>query len=98
MHSTTNLLLYVHSIDTCITISEINVNEFKTITSAIKNSASGYEELPASILKQCSDSYIKPLTCLINMSISQGTFQNQLKLARVIPLFKGEDEQLVKKL
>ena len=29
------------------------------------------------------------------MSISQGTFPNQLKLARVIPLFKGEDEQLV---
>ena len=29
------------------------------------------------------------------MSISQGIFPNQLKLARVIPLFKGEDEQLV---
>ena len=29
------------------------------------------------------------------MSISQGTFPTQLKLSRVIPLFKGEDEQLV---
>ena len=29
------------------------------------------------------------------MSISQGMFPHQLKLARVIPLFKGEDEQLV---
>ena len=95
MHSTTNPLRYVHSIDKCITIPEINANEVKTITLAIKNSASGYEELPASILKQCIDSYIEPLTCLINMSISQGTFPNQLKLARVIPLFKGEDEQLV---
>ena len=29
------------------------------------------------------------------MSNSQGIFPNQLKLARVIPLFKAEDEQLV---
>ena len=95
MHSTTNPLLCVHSIDKCTTIPEINVNEVKTITSVIKNSASGYEELPASIPMQCSDSYIEPFTCLINMSISQGTFPNQLKLARCILLFKGEDEQLV---
>ena len=95
MHSTTNPLRYVHSIYKCITIPEKNANEVKTITLAIKNSASGYEELPASIIKQCINSYIEPLTCIINMSISQGTFPNQLKLARVIPLFKGEDEQLV---
>ena len=96
MHYMTNLLLYVHIIDKCITIPEINVNEVKTITSAIKkNSASGYEELPVSILKQCIDSYIEPFTCLIKMSITQETFPNQLKLARVIPLLKGEDEQLV---
>ena len=31
------------------------------------------------------------------MSISQGFFSNQLRLARVIPLFEGEDEQLVQK-
>ena len=29
------------------------------------------------------------------MSISQGICPNQLKLARVIPLIKGEGEQLV---
>ena len=78
----------VHSIDKCIAIPEVNVNEVKTITLTIKNSASGYEEPPASILKQCIDLYIEPFTCLINMSISQGTFPNQLKLTRVIPLFK----------
>ena len=68
--------------------------EVNTIISAIKNSAPGYDELPTYILKQCIDTYIKPLTCIINMSISQGIFPNQLKLAIVIHLFKGEDEQL----
>ena len=36
MHSTTNPLRYVHSVDKCITIPEINANEVKTITLAIK--------------------------------------------------------------
>ena len=78
-----------------MTIPEVHANEVNTIISAKKNSALGYGELPTYILKQCIDSYIKPLTCLINMSISQGMFPNQLKLEIIIPLFKGEDEQLV---
>ena len=78
-----------------MTIPEVHVNEVNTIISAMKNFASGYDELPTPIIKQCIDSYITPLTCLINMPISPGIFTNQLKLARVIPLFKGEDEQLV---
>ena len=71
------------------------MDEVRTIISAIKNSASGYDELPASILKQCSDSYLEPLTLLINLSISRGIVPDKLKIARVIPIFKGEDEQLV---
>ena len=29
------------------------------------------------------------------MSITQGNFPNELKIARVIPLYKGEDTQLI---
>ena len=71
------------------------MDEVRTIISAITNSASGYDELPASILKQCTDSYLEPLTHLINLSISLGIMPDELKVARVIPIFKGEDEQLV---
>ena len=95
IHSTSNPLLYVQSTEKCMTIPEVHVNEVNTIISAMKNSASGHDELPTSIQKQCIDSYITPLTCLINISISQGIFPNQLKLVRVISLFKEEDEQLV---
>ena len=57
--------------------------------------ASNNDELPASILKQCMDSYLEPLTHLINLSISLGIVPDEMKVARVIPIFKGEDEQLV---
>ena len=69
--------------------------EVISIISNLNNSAAGYDEMPASILKQCASVYIEPLTYLINVSLEQGTFPDELKIARVIPLFKGEDEQLV---
>ena len=48
--------------------------------------------MPASILKQCAPLYIEPPTHLINLSFTQGHCPNELKIARVIPLCKGENE------
>ena len=61
----------------------------------MNNSSAGYDELPASIMKQCSGCYIDPLTFLINQSILQGVFPAELKIARIIPLYKGEDNQRI---
>ena len=46
-------------------------------------------------MKQCIDSYIDPITLLINQSIQQGVFPDELKIARVIPLYKGDNNQLI---
>ena len=95
IHSDTDPLLYMDNNINSITIPEINTEQILKIISTITNSASGYDELPASILKQCTNLYIGPLTYLINMSITQGIFPQQLKITRVIPIYKGEDEQLL---
>ena len=55
----------------------------------------GYDEVPASIMKQLIDYYAEPLTHLINQSILQGVFHEEMKIAKVIPIYKCEDEQLV---
>ena len=47
----------------------------------MKNSSAGYDELPASIMKQCMGCYIEPLTFLINRSILQGVFPAELKIS-----------------
>ena len=46
-------------------------------------------------MKQCIDSYIDPLTLLINQLIQQRVFHSELKIARVIPLYKGDNNQLI---
>ena len=48
-------------------------------------------------MKKCTDEYITPITYPVNLSISQGTFSNELKLAKVIPIFKSGKQQLIKK-
>ena len=58
-----------------------------SVISSLSNSAAGYDEIPASIMKQ--------LTFLINKSIAQGKFPNELKLAKVLPIYKKEDEQMI---
>ena len=78
-----------------INIYEINVNEIKSVIVPLTNSAAGYDDMPASIMKQLINYYAEPLTYLINQSISQGIFQDELKLFKVLPIFKCEDEQLV---
>ena len=91
----TDPLHYIESLENSIYIPEIHMYEIRTIISAITNSASCNDELPVSILKQCTDSYLEPMTHLINLSISLGIVPDELKVARVIPIFKGEDKQFV---
>ena len=88
-------LLYFQTNKKSIYIPEIDKSEIESIISSINNSSAGYDELPASIMKQCIGSYIDPLSVLINQSIAQGVFPAELKIARVIPLYKGENNQLI---
>ena len=49
----------------------------------------------AKILKKCIHEYITPITYRVNFSIRQGTFPNELKLAKVILIFKSGNEKLI---
>ena len=57
-------------------INTIQVTEDKilSIISAMKNSAPGFDELPAFLMKQCSKLLIKPLCHVLSLSIRQGVF------------------------
>ena len=54
-----------------------------------------WDEIPASIMKQLVNYYAEPLTHLIKQSISQGLFLEEIKFAKILPIYKSDDEQLV---
>ena len=61
----------------------------------IHNSSAGWDEIPALVPKQSHDSYIEPLTCLLNRCFHDGSFPIELKLARVEPIFKSGDSSVL---
>ena len=86
---------YVDNIVNSIVISYVSCVDVKDTILSLKNSSPGYDELPASIAKQCIDNYVVPLTYIINMSLLEGIFPSELKLANVVPIFKsGESDKV----
>ena len=93
--SNINPLSYIDINVNSIFIPIITEHEIILVIKSLNNSSPGYDELPSSVMKQCLDLYITPLTYLINLSICEGSFPDGLKLAKVLPIYKSEDEQLV---
>ena len=86
-------LSYLKSNLKSMTILEFSENEIINIIMSLNNSSPGYDELPAKILKKSMEGFIKPITYLINKSLESGVFPKELKLAKVIPIFKSGSTQ-----
>ena len=76
-------------------IEPTNGPEIKKIIMSLKESAVGWDEISAKIIKQCTDYLLVPLTHVFNMSFNCGVFPTELKLAKVIPLYKGDSKYIL---
>ena len=74
-----------------IYLSEVTSEEISNILKSLKNGAAGYDEINTSLLKHISSVITEPLKYLSNLSLSEGVFPTELKLANVIPLYKSDD-------
>ena len=61
----------------------------------MKASSPGADSISPKIIKDTASLILKPLTHAINLSLIMGYFPEQLKLAKVIPIFKGGDPDLL---
>lgn len=84
------------SIPQSIFLNPTTACEITTIIAGLKNSDSkGYDELSVCLLKKCSYELVLPLTSIFNQSILEGTVPDQLKIAKVVPVYKSENRSLV---
>ena len=58
------------------------------------NKAEGPTSIPTDILKLIMPSISQPLTDIINLSFSLGTYIDDLKMSKVIPIYKEKDSDL----
>ena len=78
-----------------IFLDAVNEQEIIEIcTTCRSGTAVGYDDISMDLIKESIDTIISPLTCIINLSITSGIVLKQLKIARVIPLFKSGEQDI----
>ena len=60
-----------------------------------KTDSIGHDNIPLKIIQYCKIEFSKILSHLNNFSMTEGVFPDHLKVAKIIPVFKAGDAQLV---
>ena len=66
-------------------------NKIDKLILSLKDSAPGWDDITATLLKVSLDYIRDPLCHLCNKSLQSGIFPAQLKIANVLPLYKAQD-------
>ena len=77
-----------------IFLEPVSEEEVYSIVTNLKNSAPGYDEVTAGILELSLPVINGPLTHILNLSLLEGVFPSELKVANVLPLYKADDDML----
>ena len=74
--------------------SPVTLDELRTLFHELKDSASGWDGFDSKVIKAVACEIYVPFCHVCNLSIENGVFPKQLKIAKVIPLFKAGDDMI----
>lgn len=69
-----------------------NPEEVRSLVKSLKDKSSGSDNMQPKVLKACHNIIALPLSTIINQCILSGVFPNELKVARIIPIYKGKGD------
>ena len=72
-------------------LTPTNYIEIQRIINGMKISTPGHDELLAKVINHVTDPLSSPLTYMINLSFDEGIFPSELKIAKIIPLYKNDN-------
>ena len=76
--------------------NSISFNElFNTISSLNNKKSSSHDNISNCLIKRCINELMNPLLYLFNLSFEKGIFPSELKMAKIIPLYKSGDSLLM---
>ena len=75
-------------------LEPVTETEVTNLINSLKSSAPGFDRISSSILKLVLPSICSPLTHICNLSLQEGTFPDEMKIAYVLPLFKSGDPEI----
>lgn len=66
----------------------------KIIDNLAPKTSSGFDGISSKLLKTVKNSLLNPITVIINQMLTRGIFPDKLKIAKVTPVYKKDDETL----
>ena len=85
------------SCDNSIFLQPVTDEEIYSIIKSLKNGSPGIDNICAKPIKFVKDLIIHPLRYVCQLSLSQGCFPYELKISKIIPLYKSGDRTLFNK-
>ena len=73
----------------CMVLEPVLEEELQNVVMSMKDSSAGWDSISMHIVKNAFNTIKKPLGHIINISFSTGIFPLELKIARVLPLYKS---------
>ena len=88
-----NYLPYQHN--TSMFLTPITIQDTISVASKLKNKTSqGHDNISSKLMKQSIEYIALPLTHIINQSMTTGTVPEEMKRAKIIPIFKSGNQHL----
>ena len=70
----------------------LSVYELTEASFSLKiNKSPGYDGISFNVVRNCFGPLIKPLMAIFNLSLQKGYFLEELKIARVTPIYMADD-------
>ena len=90
--SSINFESFMKTCDSTEAESALTINELKDAFFSLKiNKSPGFDEIGFNVGKNCFGPLLKPLMFIFNLSLQKGSFPDELKVAKVTPVFKADD-------
>ncbi len=77
-----------------IYVSHLEAEILHTTTNLKASTSEGYDNVSTKLLKQTVKGVATPLDHIVNLSLSHGIFPNDMKLAKIVPIFKNGNTKL----
>ena len=83
---------YMNKVNAIMDSKPLSINELKGAFFSLKiNKSSGVDDVSFNIIKKCFGVLCAPLTYLFQLSLEKGVFPDDLKIAKVTPIYKAGD-------
>ena len=76
-------------------LGKLDESEIINICKDMKDCSSGWGQILPRVVKSTYQNFIVPITHVMNLSIINGVVPNELKVAKVVPIYKSDDRRLI---